>query len=183
MTLGPTLFKKGSVREKGLSIDSDTPMIRSLLLKLVMLAVTAVLVVWIGWPVPEPREDAPRVVADQPVELVDRHEMRHAPDARLTPLPGPPSLDTPKSPSRSPVAKPNTRLDLNRATAEELQGLPGIGEVLARRVVEVRKSKGSFSTVEELLEVQGIGEKKLERLRPLIMVNTASRPPSEKGKL
>jgi competence protein ComEA len=183
VTLGPILFKKGSVRERALTTDNHTSMIRSLLLKLAMLAVTAALVVWIGWPVPESREDAPRVVADQPVEPVDRHEIRDAPGARVVPLPGPPPVDTPKSPSGLPVAKSNVRLDLNHATVEDLQRLPGIGEVLARRVVEARRSKGSFSTVEELLEVKGIGEKKLERLRPLIMVNAAVRPTSGKGKL
>jgi competence protein ComEA len=53
---------------------------------------------------------------------------------------------------------------------EDLQRLPGIGAVLARRVVEWRTAHGPFRTVEELNEVKGIGPKKLERIRPLVTV-------------
>lgn len=163
--------------------DSHTSMFRSLLIKLAMLAGTAALVVWIGWPVPEPREETSQVVADKPVEAVDRHETQGIHAAAVAPLPSPPQVDTPKVQPGSPVVKPNARLDLNRASAAELQRLPGIGEVLAKRVVEARTSRGSFSTIEELLEVKGIGEKKLERLRPLITVTASVRSASGKGKL
>ncbi|MEW6245983.1 MAG: helix-hairpin-helix domain-containing protein [Nitrospirota bacterium] len=158
-------------------------MFRSLLIKLAMLAVTATLVVWIGWPVPEPEEEAPPGVADKPVEAVEHHQAQETNVTRRAAAPGPSRADKEEIRPSLPVAKPNSRLDLNRATAEELQRLPGIGEVLAKRVVEARTSRGSFSTIEELLEVKGIGEKKLERLRPLIMVNAAGRPASGKGKL
>lgn len=163
--------------------DRDKSMIRSLLIKLAMLAVTATLIFWIGWPVPEPREDAPRVIADNPVEPVDRRATPGTHAAVGAPLPGLPRVDAPKVQAGSPVAKPQSRLDLNRASAEDLQRLPGIGDILAKRVVEARTSKGSFTTIEELLEVKGIGEKKLERLRPLITVNASVRPPSGKVKL
>ena len=55
-------------------------------------------------------------------------------------------------------------LDINAASAEELADLPGIGEVLARRIVDYRTANGPFETVEELLSVSGIGEKKLAGL-------------------
>ena len=55
-------------------------------------------------------------------------------------------------------------VDLNRADAEELDTLPGIGPALARRIVEYREAHGPFEAVEELLEVAGIGESKLEEL-------------------
>ena len=61
-------------------------------------------------------------------------------------------------------------VDINRATAEELDGLPGIGPVLARRIVEFRERHGPFALVEDLLEVPGIGPRILERLRPLVTV-------------
>ena len=57
-------------------------------------------------------------------------------------------------------------VNLNTATVEELQLLPGIGESRARAVIEARKRRGGFQKVEDLLEVKGIGEAGLEKLRP-----------------
>ena len=62
-------------------------------------------------------------------------------------------------------------LDLNCASAEELDCLPGIGPVLAGRIVEYRTEKGAFSSVEELMEVKGIGEKRLAALEGLVTVD------------
>lgn len=59
---------------------------------------------------------------------------------------------------------------LNRATAEELEQLPGVGPVLAQRIVEHRESFGPFSVVEDLLDVSGIGERKLASLRDQLIV-------------
>jgi len=61
-------------------------------------------------------------------------------------------------------------LDINTATAEQLQQLPGIGEKIADRIVKYRKENGPFSKAEGLLNVEGIGEKKLEKIKPLIEV-------------
>ena len=58
-------------------------------------------------------------------------------------------------------------LDLNTATAAELDALPGIGPVLAARIVEHRRH-GAFRSVEELLSVPGIGPRLLARLRPAL---------------
>ncbi|MGH7164688.1 MAG: ComEA family DNA-binding protein, partial [Nitrospiraceae bacterium] len=63
---------------------------------------------------------------------------------------------------------------INRATLEELQTLPGIGELLARRVIERRSARGLFGTVEDLLEVKGIGVKRLNRLRPFLTAGKGS---------
>lgn len=59
-------------------------------------------------------------------------------------------------------------LSLNRATATELQSLPGVGPVLAERIVAHRESHGRFETVEDLLTVSGIGEAKLAAIRDLV---------------
>jgi competence protein ComEA len=59
---------------------------------------------------------------------------------------------------------------LNRATAEQLQELPGIGPVLAARIVEERHSHGPFRSVDELLRVRGIGPKTLAKVRPYVHV-------------
>jgi competence protein ComEA len=65
------------------------------------------------------------------------------------------------------------RLDLNLASAEEMEALPGIGPALAARIVELRTLRGGFRTVDELLEVRGIGAVVLRRLRPLVVVGGA----------
>ncbi|MFC9485594.1 helix-hairpin-helix domain-containing protein [Streptomyces hydrogenans] len=59
-------------------------------------------------------------------------------------------------------------VSLNTATAEEFDGLPGVGPVLARRIVDHRTEHGGFRAVEELREVDGIGERRFADLQPLV---------------
>jgi competence protein ComEA len=61
-------------------------------------------------------------------------------------------------------------LDLNSATAGDLEALPGVGPTLAQRIILYRQSEGPFRSIEDLLGVHGIGKKKLARLAPLITV-------------
>ena len=61
-------------------------------------------------------------------------------------------------------------LDLNTATAEQLEELPGVGPATARAILDHRERHGPFASVDELLEVRGIGEAKLEALRDLVRV-------------
>lgn len=60
-------------------------------------------------------------------------------------------------------------VSLNNATAAELEALPGVGPVLAERIVAFRTQNGPFDVVEDLLEVSGIGEAKLAALRDLVV--------------
>jgi competence protein ComEA len=61
-------------------------------------------------------------------------------------------------------------VDLNAATQSQLDALPGIGPVLAGRILQFRQEHGRFTSVDELGEVSGIGEAVLERLRPQVRV-------------
>jgi len=61
-------------------------------------------------------------------------------------------------------------LDLNRATLADLTRLPGVGPVMARRILEARDDVGRFGAVDDLLTVRGLGRAKLERLRPFVGV-------------
>ena len=70
----------------------------------------------------------------------------------------------------SPEFLTKNPLDLNRITQEQLEALPGVGPSLAGRVLEYRKQNGGFQSVDELDNVKGIGEKKLNDLRPLLRV-------------
>ncbi len=80
---------------------------------------------------------------------------------------------TPPQTSGASAAPPaaDGRLDLNTATLEQLMELPGIGEVLAERVLEYRETHGGFSSVEELMNVSGIGEKRFAALKDLVTVS------------
>lgn len=57
-------------------------------------------------------------------------------------------------------------VQVNQATALEWADMPGIGPVLAQRIVHLREARGGFQSIEELRMVKGVGEKKLRRLRP-----------------
>lgn len=61
-------------------------------------------------------------------------------------------------------------ININTATADELDGLPGIGPVMSARIIEYREENGLFKTVDELKSVSGIGEKSFEKLKEYITV-------------
>ena len=73
-------------------------------------------------------------------------------------------------PGPAAPAKPVGPLDLNAATAEQLDALPGIGPVTAAAIVAWRTANGRFATVDQLGEVDGIGPGRLEKLRPMVRV-------------
>ena len=61
-------------------------------------------------------------------------------------------------------------LDINQADSEALQALPGIGEVLAGRIIAYRDENGPFSSPDQLMSVEGIGEKRLEAILDYITI-------------
>jgi competence protein ComEA len=75
-------------------------------------------------------------------------------------------------PSAAPKRSHKGLLDLNQATEEDFDALPGIGPRLAERILEYRKSAGAFHSLDELRAVKGIGKKTFERIRPLITVSS-----------
>ena len=76
----------------------------------------------------------------------------------------------PPRPDTDPAARKPVRIDLNRASREELERLPGIGPVMAQRILTLRENAGRFRELEELRSVQGIGPATIERLRPLVII-------------
>lgn len=71
---------------------------------------------------------------------------------------------------KNDVATGGALVNINVATLEELEELPGIGEATARAIIDERESSGPYASVEDLMRVSGIGEKKFEKLRDLICV-------------
>jgi len=62
------------------------------------------------------------------------------------------------------------KVNINTASVKELQGLPGIGQVTAERIVALRTEKGKFRSPDDLLKVKGVGKKSLEKIRDLISI-------------
>jgi competence protein ComEA len=62
-------------------------------------------------------------------------------------------------------------LNLNSASAEQLELLPGVGPAMAAKIIAARQKKGGFKSIEELDEIPGIGAKTVEKLRPLVTVS------------
>jgi competence protein ComEA len=80
-----------------------------------------------------------------------------------------------------PGAAAQPRIDVNRATAAELVRVPGIGERLAQAIVDLREKRGSFTKLEDLLEVRGIGERNLAMLADHLTVAKVQPPPAGVG--
>ncbi len=78
---------------------------------------------------------------------------------------------------KQPPAKP---LDLNAATVEQLERLPGVGPRTAQEIVKFREKSGPFRRVEDLLAIRGITKRRLERLRPYVTVTPPAAPPKQK---
>jgi competence protein ComEA len=80
-----------------------------------------------------------------------------------TPTAGTPTAGTPGASADPPI-------DLNTATLAQLDGLPGVGPVLAQRILDWRNEHGRFTSADELQEVSGVGPKKFESLKPHVRV-------------
>jgi len=67
-------------------------------------------------------------------------------------------------------AAPKAKVNINTATASELETLPRVGPKVAQRIIDFRTKNGNFKKVEEIMKVQGIGEKVFEDIKDLITV-------------
>jgi len=94
-------------------------------------------------------------------------------DNTLAPTESRAVLDT--AATATPATPRGLLIDLNRAETPELESLPGIGPVLARRILEQRRRVGAFHRVDDLLAVRGVGPRLFSRLQPLVTVSTAPR--------
>ena len=68
---------------------------------------------------------------------------------------------------KKPPLKP---VNINTATSEELQQVPGIGPATAEKILQMRKSYGAFKSVDDLLAIRGIGKKRLDKMRKYLTV-------------
>ena len=105
----------------------------------------------------------PAAGEDEPPDVVAGAGGGSAPRA------GSPSSPAPSS-SAGGAVSPSSPVDLNTATADELDALPGVGPATAAAILAYRDEHGRFSAVDDLLDVRGIGDAKLEQIRPLVRV-------------
>jgi competence protein ComEA len=152
---------------------------QSLLLKLGMFAATMGVVFWIGWTLPTSFDRS----HDFATESVEGPKAEIVPDSeRVTTVsPSPVALLSDHPSAAAPKQSHKGLLDLNRATDQDFDALPGIGPRLAERIMEYRQSVGVFHSLDELRAVKGIGKKKFERIRPLVTVSPDAGP-SGRGK-
>ena len=85
---------------------------------------------------------------------------------------------TPGIAKKKPPAKP---VNINTATSEELQQVPGIGPATAEKILQMRKSYGAFKSVDDLLSIRGLGPKRLEKMRKYLTVGKPA--PAKSGAL
>jgi len=149
----------------------------SLLLKSGMLGLGIVVVLWGGWPQPQignvDHSSAP-IVLSEDKRIQEVHHKLMPVTSVFRSEPSKPSTEEGKGVIPQPAHVP-LLVDLNASSQMELKTLPGIGIVLADRIVSYRSTYGGFQHVGDLLNVSGIGEKRLRRLEPYVTVQTIVR--------
>ena len=80
------------------------------------------------------------------------------------------------APAYAQSTQPKAKININTASATELEALPRVGPVVAQRIVDYRTKNGNFKKVEEIMKVQGIGEKIFEQIKDLITVGAETAP-------
>ena len=147
-------------------------MIRSLGLKIVMLVMTMGVVFWINWQPVQPQQDISESIKLPSSTVASLSAETPSPITPARPPASDPTAVIPEGTNRvGVVGRSASRLvDLNSATVSELESLPGIGAVLAQRVIDHRTSVGRFLAVGDLRGVKGIGAKKFELIKSLVTV-------------
>jgi competence ComEA-like helix-hairpin-helix protein len=129
------------------------------------LLLTAVLVAGAGIGIDRWRRAHPEVA--EHLESLDRAA---APPTPLPPRPARPPARAQVDAGAARLDAEAAPLDLNRASQEDFERLPGIGPGLAARIVDSRARRGSFESIDDLRRVRGIGNTTLARLRPLLAI-------------
>jgi competence ComEA-like helix-hairpin-helix protein len=135
----------------------------------ILVLLVVVLVAGLGLAVGQWRRAHPELAAR--LEAFDRVPAPPTPTVDELPVARPARrAATPKPPAPPKLVAPERPLDVNRASEEELRALPGIGAVLAARIVEARERDGPFASLDDVRRVRGLGRAKLDKLTAAIAV-------------
>jgi len=149
----------------------------SLILKVGMLGFGTVVVLLAGWPQPQignlDHSSLPIMLSeDTRIQAVHRESISVPGISHKISFESS-SIDRKRADSKAALAA--LLVDLNGSSHKELEALPGIGRVLADRIVSYRSTNGGFQHVGDLVKVSGIGEKRLRRLESFVTVDTIVR--------
>ena len=111
---------------------------------------------------------AGRSTAPGDVIITQLPQVTQAPDRAMPVLPPEPAETA--APSQEAASVSSGLININTATAAQLDTLPGIGPVLAQRIIDYRQANGPFTSLSQLRLVEGIGEKRLANILPLITI-------------
>lgn len=161
----------------------------SLVLKLVVLGIGVLFVYWAGWPQPSDQTDSlpstsqANVPFSATIDTMQSGSVSLSQNAApLVPQAGEEKgtrIHAVRNADNGPTGSVTAFIvDLNDGTSAEFAHLPGIGAVLAERIVAHRTAHGAFRRVEDLVLVPGIGEKRFQQLRPFVAVRGST---SESG--
>ena len=144
----------------------------SIIITLIFVAAVIVISLWTGG------SDAAVSVSFQNINSAETAAVTSPAPAENSISPSPASAVNSVLPSPAPseskttaAVSPQALININTATAQELCSLPGIGEVLAKRIIEYRQAHGSFKNTGAIMNVSGIGAVKYKNIKDLIVVN------------
>lgn len=98
--------------------------------------------------------------------FVGRNQTGPVAEIQIADLPAPTETESAEPAEETEPSQPQYPIDINTADLSALTALPGIGPVLAQRIIDYRDANGAYSSVYDLLNVEGIGEQRLEDLLP-----------------